>query len=90
MWKAQIVLPNGIDELWLGKIYQWLELRVSAIIKANRRSCYEECAAFVAAYGEVLESRGKIGEKLRIMQQYKKDYSRRRAFHEALRTFGMK
>ena len=89
-WKSQIVLQQSMCEEWLEKINQWLALRVSAIMEANRRGCYDECAAFVAAYGEVLESRGKPGEKARIMQKYKKDYSRRRAFHEALRNFGLK
>ncbi|MBP5469839.1 MAG: hypothetical protein J6Z11_11415 [Candidatus Riflebacteria bacterium] len=88
-WKSQIVLQQTVCESWLEKINQWLALRVSAIMEANRRGCYDECAAFVAAYGEVLESRGKPGEKARIMQKYKKDYSRRRAFHEALINFGM-
>ena len=76
-------------ESWLEKISNWVALRVSAIMDANKRNYYDECAAFVAAYGEVLESRGKSGEKARIMQKYKKDYSRRRAFHEALRNFGL-
>lgn len=88
-WKAQIVLPKNIDELWLEKIKQWLTLRISAIMSNNRRNSYEECAAFVAAYGEVLESRGESGEKTRIMQQYKMNYSKRHAFHKALRKFGM-
>ena len=56
-WKKQIVLQKEIDKLWLEKIKQWLALRVSAIMNANRRNYYEECAAFVAAYGEVLESK---------------------------------
>ena len=44
----------------------------------------------VATYGEVLESKGKPGEKNRIMQQYKTEYFRRRAFHDELRRFGMR
>ena len=89
-WKSQIVLQQSMCESWLEKISNWVALRVSAIMDANKRNYYDECAAFVAAYGEVLESRGKSGEKARIMQKYKKDYSRRRAFHEELRKFGMK
>lgn len=88
-WKATVDLPEGASEAWLQKIAQWIELRVSAIMDANRRNYYGECAAFIAAFGEVLESVGKPGEKLRIMQQYRTRYSRRRAFHEALRSFGM-
>jgi hypothetical protein len=76
--------------LWLNKIDNWLALRVAAIMDANRRKTYGECAAFIAAYGEVLESRGNSGEKDRVMLRYKAEYSRRRAFLEELRGFGMK
>ena len=89
-WKAQITLPEKTCAQWLEKIDRWLKLRVSAIMDANRRNYYGECAAFIAALGEVLESRGESGEKQRIMQWYRMEYSRRRAFHEELRRYGMK
>ena len=89
-WKNDVELPESVCESWLKKIDKWVALRVAAIMDANRRNYYGECAAFVAAYGEVLESRGKPGEKDRIMQQYKMEYSRRRAFHDELRKFGMR
>ena len=89
-WKAQIILSEDVSELCLKKIDNWVTLRVAAIMDANRRNYYGECAAFVAAYGEVLESRGKPGEKERIMQRYKAEYSRRRAFHDELRRYGMR
>lgn len=55
----------------------------------NRRNYYGECAAFVAALGEVEESRGEPGAKKRIMEEYRSAYSRRTAFHQELRAFGM-
>ena len=57
---------------------------------ANRRTYYGECAAFIAALGEVKESRGLNRAKMQIMEQYKKEYSRKRAFHQELRYYGMK
>lgn len=43
-----------------------------------------------AVLGEVLESRGgQQGVKQRILLEYKKLYSRRRAFHVELRKYGM-
>ncbi|MBQ9306644.1 MAG: hypothetical protein IJ229_01865, partial [Clostridia bacterium] len=89
-WKDAVALPESLCESWLQTIAQCLELRVQAIMNANRRNYYAECAAFVAAYGEVLESRGRKGEKDRIMQQYRTKYARRSAFHEELRRFGMR
>ena len=89
-WKNEVVLEESTCDLWLNKIDNWLALRVAAIMDANRRKTYGECAAFIAAYGEVLESRGNSGEKDRVMLRYKAEYSRRRAFLEELRGFGMK
>lgn len=89
-WKVRITLPENAYESWLNMIDKWISLRVTAIMDANRRNYYGECAAFVAAYGEVLESRGKSGEKDRIMRQYKAAYPRRRTFHNELRKFGMR
>ena len=51
---------------------------------------YGECAAFIAAFGEMLQSRGTANAKESAMQWYRREYSRRRAFHEELRGYGMK
>ncbi len=88
-WKTQTVLPKNAFDLWTAKIEQWLAIRVSAIMDANRRNYYGECAAFIAALGEVEESR-KPGYKDSLMQQYRAKYSRRRAFHDELKRFGMR
>lgn len=88
-WKSQTALPENAHDLWTAKIEQWIALRVSAIMDANRRNYYGECAAFIAALGEVQES-GNPGYKDHLMQQYRTDYSRRRAFHDELRRYGMR
>ena len=88
-WKSTIVLPDNTCELWMKRIEQWTELRVSAIMGASRRNYYAECAAFIAAAGEVQDDM-KHGSKNLLMQRYKASYSRRRAFHDELRRYGMK
>lgn len=89
-WRERLHLPQDQCGKWLNKIKNWVSLRVDAIMDANRRNYYGECAAFIAALGEVLESRGTPGVKQALMLQYKLNYSRRRAFHEALREYGMR
>jgi hypothetical protein len=88
-WKLQTALPENARALWTAKIEQWIALRVSAIMDANRRNYYGECAEFIAALGEVQES-VRPGYKDSLMQQYRMDYSRRRAFHDELRRYGMR
>ena len=89
-WRERVEMSGEEQEEWLKRIGSWISLRVEAIMNANRRNYYGECAAFVAALGEVKESRGQIGAKADIMEAYRINYSRRRAFHDELRKYGMK
>jgi hypothetical protein len=77
------------------KVYlEWIEIlvkkRVDSIMEGNHRNHYFECAEYIAALGEVLESGGVLNGKQRLMLEYKQNYSRRSAFHKELRTYGMK
>ena len=53
------------------------------------RNYYGECAAFIAALGEVEESLGLISGKNVMMLAYRQQYNRRTAFHSELRSYGM-
>ena len=90
LWKENVTVNELQRDAWIKRLNRWIELRVSAIMEANRRNYYGECAAFVAAFGEMLQSSGVADAKESVMQRYRKEYSRRRAFHEELRGYGMK
>ena len=77
------------SDLILERLEQWTRMRVEGIMEKNHRNYYGECAAFVAALGEVRESRGEPGKKAEIMEAYRSKYSRRTAFHHELREYGM-
>lgn len=89
-WKESVTVNELQCDTWIRRLERWITLRVSAIMAANRRNYYGECAAYIAAFGEMLESRGTADAKESVMQRYRKEYSRRRAFYEELREFGMK
>ena len=89
-WKKNIVISEQERLTIMKKLENWIEFRVEGIMQANRRNYYNECAAFVAALGEVKESWGEYNGKDRIMNEYKTKYSRRRLFHQELRTMGLK
>ena len=57
-------------------------------MNANRRNYYGECAAYIAALGEVRESLGERSAKQKLMTSYKNAYSRRSAFREEMRRYG--
>jgi hypothetical protein len=90
VWKATVVLPEAERKVWLDKIASWMSKRTQAIMENNRRNYYAECASYIAAIGEVRQSLGDANAKARIMEEYRQEYSRRRAFHAELRNFGMK
>lgn len=89
-WKDTVNLSEKELTGWIAKIDSWIRRRVSGIMDADKRKYYGECAGFIAAFGEVQESLGVTGAKNNIMEQYRTEYSRRRAFHEELRRYGMK
>lgn len=89
-WKENVEMSEAQRQDYLQWIEKLIKKRVDGIMEANRRNYYGECASYIAALGEVLESQGQQGVKQRILLDYKEMYSRRRAFHEELREYGMR
>ncbi len=89
-WKNETDIPEDNCSQWMKMIEKYISVRTAGIMDANRRNYYGECAALIAAYGEVCESRGVNGAKAGIMEKYKVEYSRRRAFHQELKSYGMR
>ena len=87
-WKSITPMESDIRNCAVKKITALLEKRTEGIMDANRRNYYGECAAYIAALGEVLESMGEKGAKQRLMTSYKDKYTRRSAFREEMRKYG--
>ena len=87
-WKSMVQMEAALRERAVERITALLEKRTAGIMDASRRNYYGECAAYIAALGEVLESGGEMGAKQRLMTSYKDQYSRRSAFREELRRYG--
>ncbi len=87
-WKSMVPMEPDIRARAIKRITRLLEKRTEGIMGANRRNYYGECAAYIAALGEVQESLGDAGAKQRLMAAYKEKYSRRNAFRAELRNYG--
>lgn len=87
-WRSVVHMESDIRTRAIEKIAGLLEKRVEGIMGANRRNYYGECAAFLAALGEVQESLGEAGAKQKLMTSYKDKYSRRNAFRAEMRAYG--
>lgn len=87
-WKSMTIMGPDIEEKALEEIEKLLETRTEGIMSANRRNYYGECAAYIAALGEVRESRGECAAKQSLMTSYKNRYSRRNAFRAEMKRFG--
>lgn len=87
-WKAMAQMASDIRNRAVKRITGLLEKRTAGIMDANRRNYYGECAAYIAALGEVRESMGEVGAKQRLMTSYKDAYPRRSAFREEMRHYG--
>ena len=87
-WKQLTPMEQELKERVIRKIEKLLEKRTAGIMDANRRNYYGECAAYIAALGEVKESLGDTGAKQRFMTFYKEKYSRRSAFRAEMKAYG--
>lgn len=87
-WKDTVNVSGKEKTQWMKKMEYLITIRVDGIMEANRRNYYGECAAFIAAWGETLESLGEPNAKIRFMRKYKAKYPRRRAFIGELRSYG--
>lgn len=87
-WKSIVPMESDAKERAIRRISVLLEKRTEGIMEANRRNYYGECAAYIAALGEVRESMGEAGAKQRLMTSYKDKYPRRSAFREEMRNYG--
>lgn len=87
-WKSMTPIEPDVQNRAIQTITGLLEKRTEGIMNANRRNYYGECAAYIAALGEVKESLGDHGAKQRLMTAYKDTYSRRSAFRAELRAYG--
>ncbi len=96
MWKGLqkhrnfIPIPEEYKQELMQKLQNLLASHTKQVMENNQRAQYEECAAFAAALGEILEAGGTNNAKQELLLAYKAEYSRRIAFHRELRTFGMK
>ena len=87
-WKQLTPMEQELKERAIRQIEKLLEKRTAGIMEANRRNYYGECAAYIAALGEVKESLGDTGSKQRFMTFYKEKYSRRNAFRAEMKAYG--
>ena len=88
-WRDQTPMEDSFQEKALAKLDGWISNRAEGIVRGQYRKQYGECAAYIAALGEVEESRGESDAKQRILRKYRERYPRHRAFHEELQQFGM-
>lgn len=86
-WKKDVQLDEGFADLWLKDIEHWIRIRTSAVLEKQLRNHYSHCAALIAAYGEVLESRGQADAKAIMMQRFHSLYPKYTAFRRALRDY---
>lgn len=90
----QIRCPEKLSDEEQQKIMERLtdltELRTTLIVSGTKRNYYDECAAYIAALGEVKESHGEDGSKQMLLSAYKSKYPRHSAFIRELKSFGLK
>ena len=88
-WKREVLLSREQRDELFGWVEDLVTKRVQGIMEGNHRNYYGECAAYIAALGEARESGGEPGGKQATMAKYMDAYSRRSAFRQEMRGYGM-
>ncbi len=87
-WKNLTPVDEDDKKTIIETLETIIEMRVDGIMNANRTNYYNECAAFIAAMGEVKESLGEENGKQCYMQSYRNKYPRRTSFKKSLEMYG--
>lgn len=87
-WKDTARIEDADRKKILKHIDNLMKKRVEAIMGASRRNYYGECAAYIAAIGEVKEMLGEKNAKQIYISQYADMYPRRRSFKTELKKYG--
>ena len=74
----------------MDRLADLIEIRTELIVSGQKRNYYNECATYIAAYGEVIEALGETGFKQMLLSKYKSKYPRHSAFIRELKSFGLK
>ena len=80
MWKDKIKITSEQHEKYITWLYSEVDKRTEAVVGGGYRGSYYKAAVLISAFGETMESHGKLGEKENIIEHYKKIHSRKRAF----------
>ncbi len=86
-WKSVTPMDPDLKGRVIEKITKELENHTEEIMAGNHRSRYGECASYLAALGETLESLGNPNAKHTLFSLYSQKYSRRSAFHKELSKY---
>ena len=84
LWKETVILTPREAENYLDWLNQEVEKRTEALVGGGYRKSYHKAAELIVLLGNAAESNGHVNEKKRLVEHYKKTYSRKRAFKEEL------
>ena len=87
-WKACTPMDESIQAEAVNMIRMLLFQRAHTIMADGELEVYDEFVSFIAAYGEVLESRGLVGGKQALMTELQNLYPKRMIFRTKLKEFG--
>lgn len=83
-WKGTVSMDRVMEMTILNDIAERWQDNIRGILKEQNRKMYDTAALWLAAFGEVLESRGVTGEKKRMLNRYAEEYGNYRRFMRSI------
>ena len=79
-WREKQVLAGEQYEKYMYWLKDEIDKRAEGVVGGGYRNSYYKAAILITSLGEALESNGIIGGRAKIIEHYRKLYSRKRAF----------
>lgn len=90
IWRNSGIIPENEDKLYIQWLSREIDERTEHIVGGGHRKSYYKAAELIVVLGAIKEERGEINGMQNLINYYKKQHFRKRAFREEIDTLAKK
>lgn len=84
IWRKSVVIPEAEKEKYVQWLRKEVDKRTESVVGGGYRKSYYKAAELIVVLGAILEERGEINGMQNLIDHYKKQHSRKRAFRSEI------
>ncbi len=90
IWRNSGIIPENEDNIYIQWLSREIDERTEHVVGGGHRKSYYKAAELIVVLGAIKEERGEINGMQNLVNYYKKQHSRKRAFREEIDTLAKK